>query len=60
MDSNHNFLAISTLDSVIKKDGNYYPQMFLEECKYIKKKVVRHIVDDLGSSSDDPDESDEE
>ena len=60
VDSNHNSLAISTLDSVIKKDGNYYPQMFLEECKYIKKKVVRHIVDDLESSSDDPDESDEE
>ena len=30
---------------------------FLKECKYIKKKVVRHIIDDLESSSDDSDDS---
>ena len=34
--------------------------MFLKECKYIKKKLIRHIIDDLESSSDESDDSDEE
>ena len=37
--------------------------MFLKECKYNEKKVIRLIIDDLESSyddSDDPDDSDEE
>ena len=34
--------------------------MFLKEYKYIKKKVVRHIIDNLELSSDDSDDSDEE
>ena len=42
------------------KDENYYPQVFLKECKYIEKKVVRHIIDDFGSSSDDSYDSHEE
>ena len=29
----------------LKKDYNYYPQVFLKECKYIEKKVVRHFHD---------------
>ena len=33
---------------------------YQKECKYIKKKVFRHIIDDLESSSDDSDDSDEE
>ena len=33
---------------------------FLKECKYIEKKVIRHIIDDLQSSSHNFDESDEE
>ena len=63
VDSNHTFLAIISLDSAFKKDENYYPQVFLKECKYIKKKVIRHSIDDLESSSnysDDSDDSDEE
>ena len=35
----------------IKKDDNYYPQVFLKECKYIEKKVIRHINDDLSDFS---------
>ena len=31
--SNQTFLAAISLDSALKKDGNYYPQMFLKECK---------------------------
>ena len=42
------------------KGDNYFPQVFLKECKYIEKKVIRHIIDDLESSSDDSNDSDEE
>ena len=38
LDSNHPCLAVISLDSALKKDENYYPQMFLKECKYIEKK----------------------
>ena len=37
VDSNHTFLYVISLDSVLKKDENNYPQVFLRECKYIKK-----------------------
>ena len=29
-----------SLDSTLKKDGNYYLNVFLKECKYIEKEVV--------------------
>ena len=32
--------------------------MFLKECKYVKKKVIRQIIKDLESSSDDSIKSD--
>ena len=35
VDSNHTCLAVISLDSALKKDDNYYPQVFLKECKYI-------------------------
>ena len=38
VDSNHNCLAVTRLDSSLKKDENYYLQVFLKEWKYIKKK----------------------
>ena len=31
--SNHS--SLTTLDLALKKDGNYYLQVFLKECKYI-------------------------
>ena len=31
-------------------------RVFLEECKYIEKKVIRHIIDDLESFSDGSDQ----
>ena len=37
-DSNHICLAVISLDFALKKDENYYPQVFLKECKYIEKK----------------------
>ena len=60
MDSNHIYLGIVNFNSALKKYENNYPQVFLKEFKYIKKKVIRHIIDDLGKSCDDFDDSDEE
>ena len=60
VDSNHTCKALISLVSVLNKDGNYYPQVFLKECKYIKKNVIRHITDDLESPSNDSDDSDDE
>ena len=59
VDSNHTCLAVVRLDSAVKKDENYYPQVFLKECKYIEKKLVRQIIDDSESSFDDSDDSDD-
>ena len=58
VDYNHTCLAVISLDAVLKKDNNYYPQVFLKECKYIEKKVIRHINDYLSdfSSSNESDE----
>ena len=56
MDLNHIFLAVISLDSVLKK--NYYLQVFLKECKYIEKKVVRNIHDHLSDFCYSSDESD--
>ena len=51
MDSNHTCLAVISLDSALKKDENYYPQVFLKESKYIKKKVIRFFSDNLSDFS---------
>ena len=42
------------IDSVFRTDKNYYPQVFLEECKYVvkEKKMPEYITDDIGISSD--------
>ena len=37
VDPNHTCLAVMTLDSAVKKNDKYYPQVFLKECKYIEK-----------------------
>ena len=43
------------LDSVVKVGKKYYPQVFLEECKYIKRKnkMFNYINDDLEIISSD-------
>ena len=62
VDSNYTCLAVISLDSALKEEGNYYPQEFLKDCIYIKKKVIIHINDNLNdfSSSDYSNYSDEE
>ena len=47
-------LSIIMLDSVIESDENYYPQTFLEECKYVQEKInfENYIDEELDSDSD--------
>ena len=58
MYSSHTCLAVISLDSALKKDDNYYPRVFLKECKYIEKKVLGQINGSLSdfSYSDGSDE----
>ena len=37
VDPNRTYLAVITLDSAVKKNDKYYPQVFLKDCKYIEK-----------------------
>ena len=57
VDSNHPCLAVFSLEFSLNKDDNYYPQVFLKECKYIKKKLITYIGDNFGEfpSSDESD-----
>ena len=52
------------LDSVIRANNKYYPQTFLEGCKYeIKKNKVENLINDdldLSSSDESDGESDNE
>ena len=59
LDSNYTCLALISLESALKKDENYSPQVFLKECKYIEKNVVRYNDDNLSDFSYSG-ESDEE
>ena len=64
-------LWVILIDSVFKAVKNYYPQVFLKECKYVvnEKKITMYIYNDISSDSDrensneeksDKDNSDEE
>ena len=46
------------LDSVVKVGKKYYPQVFLEECKYFKRKnkMFNYINDNLEMTSSDEDD----
>ena len=51
------------IDSVYRKDKDYYSQVFLEECKYVVKgkKTSKFITDDMEICPDsDRENSDEE
>ena len=47
-------LSVTILDSVIESDKKYYPQTFLEECKYVQGKIKfeKYIDEELDSDSD--------
>ena len=46
------------LDSVVKVGKKYYPKVFLEECKYVRKKnnMFNYINDDQEMTSSDEDD----
>ena len=45
--------------SVIKANKNYYPQKFLEECKYVQKKIrTKNYIDENLKSELDSDSND--
>ena len=53
-----NCLSLIVLESVIRASKKYYPQTFLEECKYEikKKKKMEKLITDLELNlSDKPD-----
>ena len=53
-------LSIIMLKSVIKANKKYYPQKFLEECKYVQEKIkIESHIDDIEKSESDSDSSDE-
>ena len=54
-------LSIITLDSVIKANKKCYPQILLEECKYVQEKIKieNQIDEDLEKSESDSDSNDE-
>ena len=58
VDSNHTCLAVISLDFPLKKDDNCYLEVFLKECKYIEKKIIRNMNDNLSDFSypDEPGE----
>ena len=51
-------LSIIMLDSVTESDEKYYPQTFLEECKYVQEKIKfeSYIDEELDSDSDNANE----
>ena len=46
------------LHSVIESDEKYYPQRFLEECKYLQEKIKfeNYIDEELDNGSDNDNE----
>ena len=54
--SDYTCLAVINVDSTLKKDENYYLQVFLKESNYTEKEVIRHIIEDPEISSDESDE----
>ena len=58
IDATYKCLSLIMLDSVVKVGKKYYPQVFLEECKYIerKNKMFNYINDDIEMTSSDTDD----
>ena len=56
----HKCLSIIILDSVIYTYEKYHPQIFLEECKYMKENIkTKNYIDmELESESDSDSDSD--
>ena len=57
-DFSYKCLSLIMLDSFVKVGKKYYPQVFLEECKYVKRKnkMFNYINDHLEMTSSDEDD----
>ena len=57
-------LSVILIDSTYRKDKEYYPQAFLEECKHVArgKRMSKLITDDkwISSNHSDGENSDED
>ena len=55
------FLLVIMIEPVVKANKKYYPQAFLEECKYVQEKIKteNYIDDDLEKRESDSDSNDE-
>ena len=56
-------MSVILIDSDFRTSKNYYPQVFLEECKHVvkDKKIPKYIIDDIEISYDsDRENSDNE
>ena len=53
-DSQFICLSVILIDSVFRTGKSYYPQVFLEECKYVvkEKKIPNYIIGNVEISSD--------
>ena len=56
--SDYTCLAVINFDSALKKYENCHSQLFLKECKYIEKEVIKYITEDIDISSDYSDKFD--
>ena len=58
VDASYKCLSLIMLDSVVEVGKKYYPQVFLEECKYVKRKnkMLNYINDDMEITSSDEDD----
>ena len=52
-------LPIIMLDTVTKPNKKYYPQTFLEECKYVQEKIKTESYIHESKSESDSDSNDE-
>ena len=53
----HKCLSIVILDSVIYAHEKYYPQTFLEECKYVKENIKSKNYTDMELESESDNDS---
>ena len=51
-------LSVISIDSVFRMGNNCYPEVFLEECKYVikERKIHNYIIDGVEISSDSDEE----
>ena len=57
VDASYKCFSLIMLDSVVKVGKKYYPLVFLEECKYVKRKnkMFNYINDDMEITSSEED-----